>query len=146
MADVITHSTRFLTAPDIHAMVVYLRTIPAQATGPLVAAAKPVPAADGLGAHIFATACQGCHLPDGAGRQSNWAALAGSHSTVNATNMLQILAHGSNLETPHGNVFMHAFTGAYTDTEIAAVANYVSAQIGGRDGSVSAGDVARARE
>jgi mono/diheme cytochrome c family protein len=148
MAEVITNSTRFMTQADLHAIVVYLRSIPPQSSGPEAANAAAVPAAgDSLGAHVFATACQGCHLPTGTGRQSAWAALGGDHAVGDpkGTNLVQILAHGSNLQTPTGNVFMHAFTGAYTDTELAAVANYVTAQIGGRQGEVTPADIAAAR-
>lgn len=148
MAEVIGNSTRFMTNADIHAMVVYLRTLPASSEGPEAATqtAKPIPA-EQLGQHIFAVACQGCHLPTGTGRQSPWAALAGDHSTAdpNATNIVQILAHGSYLDTPNGNVFMHAFTGAYTDDELAAVANYVTAQFGGTETHITAADIAHAR-
>ena len=100
-----------------------------------------------LGAHVFALACAGCHLPSGDGRQSPWAALAGDHSTADpkAVNVLQVLAHGSELQTPQGLVFMHSFAGAYTDQELAAVANYVAEQFGGLQGSVTADDVAKAR-
>jgi len=149
MAEAITNSLRFLSPQDIHAMVTYLRDIPPQDDGP--PAPKPTPVAtdtDPLGAHIFALACAGCHLPTGQGRQSPWAALAGDHSTADpaATNILQVLAHGSTLQTPQGQVFMHSFAGAYTDQELAAAANYVQAQFGGVAGAVSAADVAKAKE
>jgi mono/diheme cytochrome c family protein len=148
MAEVITNSTRFLTPADIHAMVVYLRTIPPIDSGPETVAVSVAPAtADALGAHIFATACQGCHLPNGAGRQSAWDALAGDRGVGDpkGTNMVAVLAHGSEMETPAGHVFMHAFTSAYTDAELAAVANYVTAQLAGRQSAVSSGDIAAAR-
>ena len=49
------------------------------------------------------------------------------------------------MDTPAGHVFMHAFTGAYSDTELAAVANYVTAQIGGVQGHATPEAVAAAR-
>jgi len=148
MAEVITNSTRFMTPADIHAMVVYLRTIPPVAAGPEEVPTSVAPApADPLGAHVFATACEGCHLPNGAGRQSSWAALAGDRGVGDprGTNIVAVLAHGSEMETPAGHVFMHAFTGAYTDAELAAVANYVTAQLAGRQSQVSPADIAAAR-
>ncbi len=148
MAEVITNSTRFMTPADIHAMVVYLRSIPPVAAGPEVVAASVAPApVDPLGASVFAAACQGCHLPTGSGRQSAWAALGGDHAVgdPNGTNMVQILAHGSDMQTPSGYVFMHAFTGAFTDAELAAVANYVTAQLGGRQSQVTPEKIAAAR-
>jgi mono/diheme cytochrome c family protein len=125
-----------------------LRDIPAQDEGPPAPKPNaPLTDPDKLGAHVFALACAGCHLPSGDGRQSPWAALAGDHSTADpkAVNVLQVLAHGSELQTPQGLVFMHSFAGAYTDQELAAVANYVAEQFGGLQGSVTADDVAKAR-
>jgi mono/diheme cytochrome c family protein len=40
---------------------------------------------------------------------------------------------------------MHAFTGAFTDEELAAVTNYVTAQFSGREGTVTASDVERSK-
>jgi mono/diheme cytochrome c family protein len=144
MAEVVSNSLRYLKPADIHAMIVYLRSVPAQPDGPDAVPAHVAPAeANPLGAHVFALACAGCHLPSGQGRQSAWAALAGDHSAGDAAgvNTLQILAHGSVLETPTGEVFMHSFAGAYTDEELAAVTNYVTAQFSGRAGAVTAKDV-----
>ena len=148
MAEAITNSLRYMTPDDIRAMVTYLRDIPPQAQGPESAPPAPAAVADtALGAHIFELACAGCHLPNGHGRQSPWAALAGDQSAADpaATNLLQVLAHGSELRTDHGEVFMHSFAGAYTDPELAAVANFVMARFGGRPGVVMAEDIAAAK-
>jgi mono/diheme cytochrome c family protein len=148
MAEAIENSLRFLSPDDIHAMVVYLKALPAQADGPPAVPAKVTPVASGPdGAHLFVQACAGCHLPSGAGRQSPWAALGGAHSTgdVTGTNLVQVLAHGSQMETAQGQVFMHSFTGGYTDAEMAAIANYVIGQIGGRQGQVTPQQIKAAR-
>jgi mono/diheme cytochrome c family protein len=147
MAEVVSNSLRYMTADDIAAMVTYLRDIPPQATGPVVAQAAAQPA-DPMGARVFNTACAGCHLPSGQGRQSAWAGLTGDHSAADpaGTNMLQVLAHGSNLQASDRFVFMHAFTAAYTDTELAAAANFVAARFGGQSGNITAGDIAKVRQ
>lgn len=148
MAEAIENSLRFLTPDDIHAMVVYLKSLPAQSDGPPAVAAKVAPPSSNVeGAHLFVQACAGCHLPDGTGRQSPWAALAGAHSTgdVNGTNLVQILAHGSQMQTAQGQVFMHSFTGGYTDAEMAAIANYTIGQFGGREGKVTPAQIKAAR-
>jgi mono/diheme cytochrome c family protein len=148
MAEAVSNSLRFLTSQDIAAMVTYLRSVPPQPDGPpaVTAPVTPVPA-DPLGAHVFALACAGCHLPNGQGRQSPWAALAGDQSMGDPSglNTLAILAQGSDLQTGTGQVFMHSFVGAYTDEELAAVSNYVIGQFGGRVGTVTPGDVTRAK-
>jgi mono/diheme cytochrome c family protein len=71
-------------------------------------------------------------LPSGEGRQSPWAALRGSHSAGDpaGTNLVQALTHGTQIRTSQGLMFMHEFTAAYTDEELAALANYVSSQFG----------------
>ena len=114
MAEAVENSLRFLTADDIGAMVTYLRSIAPQPDGPpAVQAENPAPAADALGAHLFAQACQGCHLPDGSGRQSLWASLRGSHTAADpaAINLVQVLMQGSEISTGEGTMFMHGFGG-----------------------------------
>jgi mono/diheme cytochrome c family protein len=149
MAEAVEDSLRYLKPEDIAAIVTYLRTIPARDDGPNIvpAAVTPLPAA-ALGEHIFIRACAGCHLPNGAGRQSPWAALGGSHSTgdVTGNNVVQVLTNGSQIETDKGLMFMHPFTGAYTDEELAAVANYVIGQFSARQGQVTPQQISKARQ
>ena len=47
MAEVVEDSLRYLTPEDIHAMVVYLRAVPAQPDGPAQVQANGTPVADG---------------------------------------------------------------------------------------------------
>jgi mono/diheme cytochrome c family protein len=47
-----------------------------------------------------------------------------------ATNVVQIVLSGTTRHTPDGVISMPAFGGAYSDTEIAAVANYVTTRFG----------------
>jgi mono/diheme cytochrome c family protein len=148
MAEVVEKSLRSLTTEDISAIVAYLRTLPAQPDGPpAVGAGSPVAVDDTLGQRRFAQACAGCHLPDGNGRQSAWASLGGSHSAGDpaATNLLQVLAHGTSIGTADGTMFMHEFTGAYSDEELAALANYTSGQFGYRQGAVTSEQIKRLR-
>jgi mono/diheme cytochrome c family protein len=149
MAEVIQYSLRHLSQDDIKAMVAYLRDRPARTDGPpAVQGVPPVAASsNSLGAHLYNQACAGCHLPDGKGRQSPWAALGGSHTAgdVTGANLVQILAHGSQMETDQGLVFMHSFTGGYSDRELAAIANYTIGQMSGREGQVTAQQIDAAR-
>jgi mono/diheme cytochrome c family protein len=145
MAEAVSDSLRYLTASDIHDIVLYLRQVPAITAGPpaIEQTARPLADPDALGARIFAQACAGCHLIGGTGRQWTWAGLQGSHSAgdPNGTNIVQILSQGSHIDTPYGLMFMHAFTGDYTDQELAAVANYTISQFGGRQGQVTAAQI-----
>jgi mono/diheme cytochrome c family protein len=149
MAEVIEKSLRFLPAEDIRAIVTYLRDIPAQPDGPPAAQiATPYSPTDGLGQHLFVEACAGCHLPDGSGRQSAWAALRGSHTANDpaGTNLVQVLTHGTQIRTSQGLMFMHPFLSAYTDEELAALANYVNAQFGSGDARVTPDKIRKQRK
>jgi mono/diheme cytochrome c family protein len=149
MAEAIENSLRYLTQDDIRAMVAYLRDVAPQPDGPpAVQADAPVPTVDPLGEHLFAQACQGCHLPNGEGRQSPWAALRGSHTAGDpaGTNLVQVLTHGTQIRTSQGVMFMHPFTGAYTDEELAALANYTTAQFGHRHSTVTLEQIHQQRE
>ncbi|MFC0406919.1 c-type cytochrome [Roseomonas elaeocarpi] len=162
MAEAVEYSLRFLTSDDIHAMVTYLRTVPPQRGGaditvntdpPSLRASTafsppPEQTADAtLGLTLFQGACASCHGWNGEGLQHSHAALRGSQ-TVNdpaATNLLQVLIHGSHMETNDGSVFMPAFGRAYSDPELAALANYVIGHFGGKPSKVTPADVAKAR-
>ena len=149
MAEVIEYSLRYLSQDDITAIVTYLRSVPTQPDGPPAGTGTvtATASADPMGAHLFNQACAGCHLPDGTGRQSPWAALAGSHTASDpaGTNLVQVLAHGSQIETAQGTMFMHSFTGGYTSSELASIANYLIGQTSGRQGQVTAQQIEAAR-
>lgn len=148
MAEVVEYSLRHLKPDDIHAMVTYLRGVPAQPDGPPATVPGGAAAAgDPLGGRLFVQACAGCHLPNGEGRQSPWAALKGSHTTGDpaGTNLVQVLAQGTQVETSQGLMFMHPFTGAYSDTELSALSNYTIGQFGFRQGKVTPEQVRRQR-
>jgi mono/diheme cytochrome c family protein len=139
MAEVVEYSLHYMTKDDIRAIVTYLRSVPGQPDGPPATQAGTPVATDALGARMFVQACAGCHLPDGAGRQSPWAALQGSHSVGDpaGTNLVQVLTHGTQIETSQGLMFMHTFTGNYTDPELAALGNYAIGQFGFRHGTIT---------
>jgi len=140
MAEVVGYSLRYLKPEDIHAMVTYLRGVPAQSDGPpTVQDGAPLAATDTLGSRLFVQACAGCHLPSGDGRQSSWAALRGSHTAADpaGTNLVQVLTQGTQIQTSQGLMFMHSFAGAYTDEELAALGNYVISQFGFRQGAIT---------
>ena len=140
MAEAVQASLRYLKPEDLRAMVTYLRGIPAQADGPpAVQAGSPLATPDTLGPRLFVQACAGCHLPSGGGRQSPWAALRGSHTAGDpaGANLVQVLTQGTQIETNQGLMFMHAFTGAYTDEELAALGNYTIGQFGFRQGTIT---------
>ena len=148
MAEAVTDSLRYLTPADIHAMVVYLRTVPARSSGvTLVANVPSAHAGSGLGARIFVQACVGCHTIGGAGRQNAIAALTGAHSVRDpaGSNLTQVMLNGSHIVNADGEAIMPGFGGGYTDAELAATADYVLGHFGGVHGAVTADAVGKAR-
>ncbi len=157
MAEAVADSLRFATPDDIHAIVAYLRTVPAIDNAPAIAQnppaanEEPPPAglgAQGLGAQVFAGNCANCHDWNGKGAQSPYAALIGSR-TVNdpdATNLMAILLSGSRAPLPIQNAFMPPFSRGHTDDELAAVANFVNGYFGNGKAHVTAADVGKARK
>jgi mono/diheme cytochrome c family protein len=139
MAEVVEYSLRYLTPEDIRAIATYLRGVPAQPGVSQMRALVAESPEDVRGRRLFVQACTGCHLLNGEGRQSPWAALRGDHSTrdVSGTNLVQVLARGSQIETAQGPMFMHSFIAGYSNEEIAAIGNFVIGQFGLRQGGIT---------
>jgi mono/diheme cytochrome c family protein len=148
MAEAVENSLQYLAPEDISALVAYLRTVAAQTgdvnTGP---APRAHQSQDELGRHVFEGGCANCHEYDGDGRQTVYASLAGSRSVndPDGTNLTQIMLNGAKYHVKGQNVFMPPFGAAYSDAELAAVANYVIARFGGKTGRVTPEDVALRR-
>jgi mono/diheme cytochrome c family protein len=149
MAEAVENSLQYLTSEDASALVAYLRTVAAQTgevnTGPAPDAQEPQ---DKLGRHVFEGGCVNCHEYNGDGRQTVYASLAGSRSVndPDGANLMQILLHGAKYRFKGQNVYMPSFGPAYSDAELAAVANYVIAHFGGKTGHVAPQDVAKRRQ
>lgn len=88
---------------------------------------RPNDAEGELGRRIFEGACAGCRTWNGNGRETDYAALAGSQAVNDpeGVNLARALLMGADLKTSHGAGYMPSFRRVYTDTELAAVANYV---------------------
>ncbi|WP_240161430.1 cytochrome c [Gluconacetobacter azotocaptans] len=151
MADVVSHSLRYLTARDIAAMVTYLRTLPARRSDETVANITPDALATGAnssnGSRLFAGACAGCHLTNGQGRQVEVADLWGARSLgeTQGPNLTKLMVEGSRLDTAQGAMIMPAFGPEYRDQDLADIANYAIGHFSHRIGHVTARDVATAR-
>jgi mono/diheme cytochrome c family protein len=157
MAEAVDLSLSHLTPSDIAALVAYLRSIPALATPdqppPVL---RPAPAApkqglvadyDPKGKRVFEQACASCHDWTGQGSLNAWATLTGGRAVNDptATNVAQVVISGARRRTADGLTFMPAFGQAYSDAEIAAVANYVTARFGATPSHVSPKEVGALR-
>jgi mono/diheme cytochrome c family protein len=96
---------------------------------------------------IFEGACVSCHGWTGESPVSQFATFTGSWAVNDpaATNVAQIVISGTRRTTPDGVLSMPAFGDAYSDGEIAAVANYVTARFGGKGSKLTAQNVADLR-
>jgi mono/diheme cytochrome c family protein len=158
MGEAVDLSLAHLAPDDVGAIVTYERSVPPIATPDLPAVkATPAPASHKLGVpaafdphgkRIFEGACVSCHDWTGVSPLTSWATLTGARAVNDptATNVAQIVISGTVRQTPHGPVFMPAFGGAYSDLEIAAVANYVIARFGAKPSAISAENVAKLRK
>ena len=160
MRQAIDLSLSQLAATDIEAIVTYLRAETprhidaAAAVMPISAAVRASTswspggeASDGTGRRIFEGACASCHAWNGSGQQTARAGLAGSHAVndPHGANLIRVILEGTSAPDHAAATAMPSFGAAYSDAEIAAVANYTIAHFGGKQGQVKAKAVAEAR-
>ena len=103
---------------------------------------------DPRGKQIFEGACASCHSWSGVSRLTSYATLTGDRAVndPSAVNVAQVVISGASRVTPQGVVTMPAFGDAYSDSEIAAVANYVTARFGTTPSQIDAAQVAALRK
>jgi mono/diheme cytochrome c family protein len=156
MGEAVDNSLSQLAPEDIRAIAAYLRSVPPQPSRDLPATAAPAApsshkegfTADARGKMMFEGACVSCHGWSGESLVSPMATLTGSWAVNDpaATNVAQIVISGTKRTTPDGALSMPAFGNAYSDDEIAAVANYVTARFGAKGSKLTAKDVAELRQ
>ena len=154
MAEAVADSLQYLVHDDVTALVAYLRRVepktgkpgtevdPAPASMIASAAWKPgsIDAGNPHGQRLFEGVCAACHQWNGGGRQTSYASLAGSQAVNDpeGVNLVQVMLKGADLKTDKGHGYMPSFADAYSDGELAAVANYVIGHFGGKTGQVTA--------
>jgi mono/diheme cytochrome c family protein len=102
---------------------------------------------DPRGKMVFEGGCVSCHGWTGESSISPFATLTGAWAVNDpaATNVAQIVIAGTRRQS-EGALSMPAFGNAYSDVEIAAVANYVTARFGSKGSHLTAQDVAELRK
>jgi mono/diheme cytochrome c family protein len=157
MGEATDNSLSYLVPDDAHALVTYLRSVPAHASDlpRIVATAAPASHKEGMvadfdprGEKIFAGACASCHDWTGVSPVTGFATLTGVRAVndPSATNVAQTVINGVDRTTAEGRIFMPAFGEGYSDDDIAAVANYVTARFGAKGANLTGGDVANLRK
>jgi mono/diheme cytochrome c family protein len=150
MGEAVSNSLRYLPLADIRAIVTYLRSLdPLPSVVPVQDDAGPVSVDTNLqyGHQVYERECANCHRIDGTGTQSEYEALHGSQTVDDpqAINLTQAVLYGSTLDTAAGHFFMPRFGTGLTDTDLAAVINYVSRQLGGHSANLTPQDIAGRR-
>ena len=157
MAQAVDLSFEKMTPGDIRAIVTYVRSVPAATTSDLpalrteAAPANPklgmLAKIDPLGKQVFEGACASCHAWTGGSPLDSRAALTGSRALNDPTaiNVVRMVLSGSRWQPAGSALAMPAFGAAYSDKEIAAVANYVTGRFGSKVSSLAAEDVRKLR-
>lgn len=157
MAEVVENSTRFLSQQDLHAIAVYLKSVPAQNGGethsrfdagqPLKGLtdirgqlpAVPVNAdTQTSGKVLYIANCASCHSASGQGIGRSTAGGAYYPSLIHNSvvgsadpkNLTMVILHGVTRETNHGHVVMPAFGEQLSNADVATLVNFVDAQFG----------------
>ncbi|MEZ2419099.1 cytochrome c [Luteibacter sp. RCC_6_2] len=163
MGEAVAHSLQFLKPEDTAALVAWLRTVPpregkdpivvdpapkAMVASSAVAPGGDDPTAEVDGQRLFEGACASCHQWNGAGQQTPNAGLAGTRGVNDprGANVTQAILQGVKMRIGQTDIYMPAFGHAYSDPEVAALANYVIRHFGGKEGTVTAKDVADRRQ
>jgi mono/diheme cytochrome c family protein len=157
MGEAVDRSFNYMVGEDIRAVVAYLRTVPPITSPDLPATlAPPAPPShkqgggtqEARGKMVFEGACVSCHGWTGESPISPFATITGAWAVNDPTaiNVAQVVIHGTKRHKPPDAISMPAFGDAYSDDEIAAVANYVTARFGSKPSQLTAQDVADLRQ
>ena len=157
MGEAVDRSLSYLAPADIQAIVAYLRTVPAVSSpGEPAVRMSPAPESpregmsaslDPRGKQVFEGACVSCHSWSGRSMLTSYATLTGARAVndPSATNVAQIVISGMRRKNGADTITMPAFGAAYSDVEIAAVANYVTQRFGSVGSSVQAREISLLR-
>jgi mono/diheme cytochrome c family protein len=157
MGEAVDESLSRLTRADIAAMVTYLRSVPAVVTSDLLnpnTNLAPSSHAEGAAANVdlrgkavYEGACASCHGWSGVSPVIPFATLTGARAVNDPTaiNVAQVVLSGAQRHATGDTASMPAFGDAYSDYEIASVANYVTARFGTQPSALTAEQVAKLR-
>jgi mono/diheme cytochrome c family protein len=156
MGEAVDQSFSQMVPDDIHAVISYVRSVPPVTSSEPTRIAPPAPAspkeggatANVAGRKVFEGACASCHDWTGVSPISPFATISGARAVndPDGTNVAQIVISGTMRHTPNGIISMPAFGSAYSDAEIAAVANYVTGRFGSAPSNLTEKNVAELRD
>jgi mono/diheme cytochrome c family protein len=142
MNEVIVNSLKLLAPEDLHAMAVYLKSLPARAYTNETVSAQQV----SQGAPIYKARCEKCHARSGHGGVFGGPPLQGSAvaQAEDPASLINVILYGPNMpeQVSYGGWDnMPAYATALNDAQIAAVSNYVRGSWGNRGAAVTAASV-----
>ncbi len=152
MLDVVNNSTPYLTDDDLHAMAVFLKSLPATTEQPAFAyndAATKSPQST-AGSNTYFGACAACHGADGKGQPPFMPPLAGNPAVLdaNASSLINLVLNGAEPLVVKGvpdAYRMPQFRVQLTDAQIADVLSFVRGAWGNSAQAVSADQVKKLR-
>ncbi|TCV92089.1 mono/diheme cytochrome c family protein [Luteibacter rhizovicinus] len=160
MAEAVEQSLRYMPDSDLHAIGVYLKSVPAirvasdEKPAYEYAGGTPLPSITKLepqrpdvtrdpnfakdasstdGSVLYSGACASCHQPSGKGTGDQYFPSLSHNRAVGMStsdNLVMAILHGIDREGADMHVLMPAFDRDLNDAQIAAVANYVSQHFG----------------
>ena len=160
MAPVIGDSTQYLSDADLHAIAVFLKSLPARNVSgtfdnnsharTLTARAVESGELERPGAGVYLSYCARCHRADGTGQRDKAPALAGNPLVLagDPTSVIRIVVEGSESPKMNDNAKtqkMPAFNDQLTTTEMAEVVSFVRNTWGNHAAPVSDRDVRQLR-
>jgi mono/diheme cytochrome c family protein len=151
MAEVVNRSLQHLDEPDIAAMAVYLKSLPATPVQKRDIAMTPeLQQVLGQGKKLYEDHCLDCHAADGKGAPPAYPPLAGNRALTmdSAVNPIRIVLNGGFAPGTAGNprpYGMPPFSHVMNDGEVAAVVSYLRSSWGNQATPVLAREVARYR-
>ncbi len=154
MAEVVLHSTQYLSDADALAMARYLRAMAQRAPSTL---ATPSPSAAAgasrkpqQGARLYEKHCADCHGAQGQGRAGVYPALAGNHAVnqLLPNNLIHSLMEGGFGAATHANprpYGMPPFMLQLSDADMAALLSFIRSAWGNQGATVSEFDINKFR-
>jgi mono/diheme cytochrome c family protein len=149
MAEVVVNSTSRMSDGDVHAIAVYLKSLPPGPPEPAVL--PPAETSMKAGQAIYAHACIACHEGDGSGAPRIYPPLPGNpllQSADPASTLRIILDGAQSVTTPRApnKGSMPAYAKELSDQQIADVTNYIRNSWGNAGSAVTAEQVGNARK
>ena len=147
MGEVVSDSTSLMSDGDLHAIAIYLKSLPAS---PSAAVAAADPRAMKAGEAIYLDACTGCHKEGGVGEPGYFPRLKGHAGLQNPdpTTVVRVILMGARTAptpTHPTPTSMPSFGWKLDDAQIADVATYVRNAWGNRADPVDSNRVRRLR-